>query len=227
MGAIFDLMLFLWHIILMVTSTTHRFQNEIVPVGKVLDPSDAVRLGNTILGFHNQRWGTEDSTYFVLDAFHPQASELETSELWKDCRFFTGIEDQKLIDQSTVELNECVDQCITTGKVSVDFPVGTPGDEWHIDGRDARLLVNLSEATLKLLVAVEWSDQDFEEGSYGAWSYEKLEGPEKYKPMEYAPGDGIYFNNLNNDPKCRVPHLGLYAPRKVFMRLFTHISELN
>ncbi len=191
---------------------------EIREVGKVLDASRALALGETSLRLFKDYFSSQ--FYPVRRViFLPRPSDLYDSTLTGlNGEFQAAIDDWQAITESQDYLSTLLNnQEIGYTNIRSNIVVGDNAG-WHIDvDRGYRLSVNLSSSPLLLGVATEWCDEDFEIRSKVP-TYVRP-SPRHDQMLTYATGQGIFIDN-----NCRyqqmVPHESHFIPAKVLLRTF-------
>ena len=186
---------------------------DITPVGQIIHPVLAEAIGSTLLQHHHDFHHDTLESDGDAQSYSPYISRgLIAEKIGRyDLRFDEVTLWETAKEQFVTQLTDHdvdVDALNFTG----DFFVGTPGEgRWHIDGRDYRLLVNLSILPLTLTVATSWRKATRAQDAYSPH-------PVTTQQFSYITGEGVYLDS-NKQAALRQPHAGTYAHGKVFMRL--------
>ncbi len=182
-------------------------EGEIFHVGQVLDPAEAVSLGNTILQTIDKYDPDDMQTSVISSRNHRSPSEEQPYLLDPS---LLDAENQHSIDQSSSVLVSTVrnrEQITEPLQIVSGILVGAI-DIWHIDGEpDYRMLINLGREETTLHVATAWDK-----------TITTIPKPAKaFTSLDLKSGEGVVIDNMCPRGQ-QVPHAGIRQEGRVLLR---------
>lgn len=200
---------------------------EIIHAGEILDPAKAQVLGDTVLAVFKDYISQPTTPYAEIGSLNiiPSATKESSYDTSQRCNSISlGIDDQTVVNEGIEKFASLLRNGGVTSDLDTDadFFVGTAGGgDWHFDGRrEYRLLVNLASTPLGLLIAKVWDERDYED-FFGEDRFRKNgpSDPTRIEQIDYDSGEGVLLDNMR-EARLQVPHAGVRADGKVFMRLY-------
>ena len=204
---------------------------EIAHIGRLIDESVAVDIGSSVLALyaeycrHSYVNMLNEGTFNISNepSGHDKSEikNMYTNAVTLSNEYFDIY--SKLKEEVT-----CISEDLfkdDKSSIGADIFFGrAAGGRWHIDGsRDYRLLVNISEFPISLLVASDWSNTELGKSWDTIIDYDD-EAPKEFKTITYNPGEAVALNNYCSREK-QTPHVGSDEPGKMFIRIFADSFE--
>ena len=195
--------------------------------GQLIDPDQAIALGDAVraqhdsnIDLHSSWYGNPAGQYYHIDSVENAPATGEDDDFSRTIYLAEG--ELAIVKTAGEKFGEIASKKLNPQKtvISSDILVGTGATGmWHTDGgEDYRGLVNISPAMLGLLAMVP-SDVPTQLRCGFEWNTSRGPALERQQGILFFPGEVVAIDNITV-PSLQIPHAGVPKSEKILLRLF-------